>query len=64
MTAKTDEKRNTNNPDSWDVVQAADMIGILRDRISDLEYQLYIKDFQIKNLLKIIDSKDVGEQCR
>ena len=38
--------------DSWRTVDSADMIALLRQRVSDLEYQLDIKDLQIRNLLK------------
>ena len=41
-----------NDKDSWRTVDSADMIGLLRQQISDLEYQLQIKELQIRNLLK------------
>lgn len=38
--------------DSWQTVDSADMIALLRRQIGELEYQLQIKELQIRNLLK------------
>ena len=53
----TDTTQTQNKParveaPAWDTIDANDLIMILRQRVSDLEYQIDIKDLQIRNLLK------------
>ena len=52
MTDATQSKPTRVETPAWDTVDANDLIMILRQRVSDLEYQLDIKDLQIRNLLK------------
>lgn len=51
-TTQTQSKPARVETPAWDTIDANDLIMILRQRVSDLEYQLDIKDLQIRNLLK------------
>ena len=52
MTDTTQSKPARVEAPAWDTIDANDLIMILRQRVSDLEYQIDIKDLQIRNLLK------------
>lgn len=52
MTDATQSKPARVETPAWDTIDANDLIMILRQRVSDLEYQIDIKDLQIRNLLK------------
>ena len=52
MTDATQSKPARVETPAWDTIDANDLIMILRQRVSDLEYQLDIKELQIRKLLK------------
>lgn len=51
-TTQTQSKPARVENHAWDTIDASDLIMILRQRVSDLEYQLDIKELQLRNLLK------------
>lgn len=51
-TTQTQSKPARVETPAWDTIDASDLIMILRQRVSDLEYQLDIKELQLRNLLK------------
>lgn len=51
-TTKTQSKPARVETPAWDTIDANDLIMILRQRVSDLEYQIDIKELQLRNLLK------------
>ena len=52
MTDTTQSKPARVETSAWDTIDANDLIMILRQRVSDLEYQIDIKELQLRNLLK------------